>query len=1660
MLFGSISILPAGAQVCSGVNWEGLGSDEIEDVAGCTGATPPNYCNPPELGQATATLAPGCDPTQQSCSVTIEVPVTYPGNHLNNPGAVGFGYSFAALIAQNQGGGTFGTCGFLGAALTDEIGKVSWSVGCTVASPTYVLTAISCPCPPGPFCPQALCPVSTVETLDMAATIQAACAGPPPPCKKSCECSLGGSGAGPGGRGAGPPAFPGSGPQVLFRYKAGGVGHPGFPGSADWNVTLGRYWSHDGAMRIVEASPGDPSTVWLLDEAGTFTRFDDSVPTAVPNDYETVDVADEYRTLTRTASGWELRDLDGTVMRFDADGLRTLTEDRNGNQLQASYDAAGRLEEIVKPDGRRETFAYYPMGDPSEGKLMAITLWGVLDADTLVWTYEWTGDDLTRIDRPDGRALLFEYDDPGNPSHPDGYMTRARLLGDQGGTRLLQAWEYDAAGNVTATWKGTDDKDDPEVVGRFDFSYDQRFEPTETTVTDPLGQATVYSVDYVGSRFRTSAINGPCPACGFGPETSFEYDDLDNPLLPTATVDGRGLRTELLYNADGRRVQRIEAAATPALARTTTWEYDANFPAFATSVQQPSVEPGELRTVTQVYDSVTGDLLSRTLDGFEGGLPLTGQVTTYTYEASGQTTTLDPPGFGTADETVFHYDDPNLNGQLPTRRTDPLLGDTHFEYDAFNRRTAVVDPNLLRTETDYDPLDRVTEIRRCEVAQPSDTCATPIGPVLVTTYVFSEFGDLFQTVLPEGNVIEYGYDDAGRITSIERKADSLPGTRGERTFFTLDGAGNRVVEELQSWDGNGWVTASQTAFEYSTRCRLDKVTAGLPGEESVTEYAYDCNGNLEKVWDPNHPSADQTEPPSTTYVYDELDRLVSVAQPWGGAGGGDVVTDYGYDVQDHLTSVNDAEGTVTLYEYSDRDLLTLEISEVSGTTEHTYDAHGELETSLDQRGVLTTRTLDVLDRVSQVTWSGDPSLTVDYTWDDPLVDYSLGRLTGIARNGTSVDYEYDAFGRMTRDGDLTYGYDGNGNRLAIGYPGAVVATYGYDFADRQETLEVQVGVDPPRPIVSAASYLPSGPLTHLTLGNGVTETRLFDSRYYPDLIEVGGQRSRTWDYQTDAVGNVTQIDDVLDCASSDLVLDDLTVSTTEVFESCGQLIVGPGFEVVAPGDVTLRAAGGIGFRGIFQVEQGAVLRVEPNADLGLPEMNSRTFGYQDFQYFLTSGDGPWGTLAWTYDQIGNRLNETRDGGPPDTYVYESNVAATGNLARLDQIQLGVGGIRDYTFGSAGHLEQVAAGANVVDFSSDEEGRLAGLERLDNTASMRYDGRSFLERVDEGATGNFTEPTYSSEGVLCSLFGTEDGGITTKRRHVLYFAERPVAFLEVPASGNEICTFLSPDHLGAPFIATDVDAAEIWSGGFEPFGTDWRAGAPDGAQENGVFLRLPGQWLDETWANASLGAGVHFNVHRWYEFATARYSRTDPVGLPQPEDFDDSFLNLFTYAASNPLLQIDPSGLITLQSDVPKRCRKKWQNKILPRLGKLAENPDCAAFFCTLSSDLPSLIQDVLPFIVVQPKQDAGRFRCDPLADPTTPPVEFGSDLVVIGKRTLCKSVKKALAVLIHELGHYADCIYNGNAIKPNDHSDGCQAEVACFGGTIGTNCPARFPRRK
>ena len=198
------------------------------------------------------------------------------------------------------------------------------------------------------------------------------------------------------------------------------------------------------------------------------------------------------------------------------------------------------LDHVTFPDDTREDFAYYPTGDPSEGKLESITVVGVDNATSRTWTYHWTGDDLTRIDRPDGTAVLYTYGDARFP----GYLTRITLEGTDGtSTRVERAYEYDSDHNVVASWAGDVSKTGPDAVDLWQLAFDDPANPTVTTVTDPLDQEITYHLEHeaTSESIKVTSIAGDCPVCGLGPNVTLAYDDPSHPLLPTATTDARGV---------------------------------------------------------------------------------------------------------------------------------------------------------------------------------------------------------------------------------------------------------------------------------------------------------------------------------------------------------------------------------------------------------------------------------------------------------------------------------------------------------------------------------------------------------------------------------------------------------------------------------------------------------------------------------------------------------------------------------------------------------------------------------------------------------------------------------------------------------------------------------------------------------------------------------------------------------------------------------------------------------------------------------------------------------------------------------------------------------------------------------------------------------------
>src|SRR5690606_20190967 len=108
------------------------------------------------------------------------------------------------------------------------------------------------------------------------------------------------------------------------------------------------------------------------------------------------------------------------------------------------------------------------------------------------------------------------------------------LLGaDDTSERIEAAWDYDnTTGFLIDVWASDDDKADPAATNRYSFD---RSSPGETTVTDPLGDETIWTWDEVGGKPRALSRSGDCPSsCGGPNEASYDYTDTNNPLLPSS----------------------------------------------------------------------------------------------------------------------------------------------------------------------------------------------------------------------------------------------------------------------------------------------------------------------------------------------------------------------------------------------------------------------------------------------------------------------------------------------------------------------------------------------------------------------------------------------------------------------------------------------------------------------------------------------------------------------------------------------------------------------------------------------------------------------------------------------------------------------------------------------------------------------------------------------------------------------------------------------------------------------------------------------------------------------------------------------------------------------------------------------------------------------
>ncbi|MFZ0870723.1 MAG: RHS repeat-associated core domain-containing protein, partial [Rhodanobacter sp.] len=152
----------------------------------------------------------------------------------------------------------------------------------------------------------------------------------------------------------------------------------------------------------------------------------------------------------------------------------------------------------------------------------------------------------------------------------------------------------------------------------------------------------------------------------------------------------------------------------------------------------------------------------------------------------------------------------------------------------------------------------------------------------------------------------------------------------------------------------------------------------------------------------------------------------------------------------------------------------------------------------------------VLNRPISTSYT-DTMQNVSYTYDEAntvtgcSASKPIGRLTRVVESAVTTVFCYDGRGNIIEklqqtsvNNDITYYSYTSANRLSgESTPDQTAISYAYDSDGRISGVQVTTSgaTSAPLTMVSAISYLPFGPISSYTLGNGQTITRTYDANY-------------------------------------------------------------------------------------------------------------------------------------------------------------------------------------------------------------------------------------------------------------------------------------------------------------------------------------------------------------------------------------------------------------------------------------------------------------------------------------------------------------------------------------------------------------------------------------
>ena len=793
---------------------------------------------------------------------------------------------------------------------------------------------------------------------------------------------------------------------------------------------------------------------------------------------------------------------------------------------------------------------------------------------------------------------------------------------------------------------------------------------------------------------------------------------------------------------------------------------------------------------------------------------------------------------------------------------------------------AATDQSLTFNYTDIDVNGRVINLLTSIV----DTSITPNRTIIygynangylssvtdarnnTTSYTYNTEGFLTGITYPEGNAVAVVYDALQRATSFTAGSISLSFDYNTTTGTTVK---------------NG--TTTLVNYVHDPQYRAEKVTFAENVNDSV-QPTY-CSGN-----NLNLPcTIKDRNGNSSSYTYDSNGNLLTSKNDTL-----NLTTTYTYDAKNNLTSVKDPRNNTTVFNYDTAGkTLTSVQKPLGGTTYYTYYPNGQVNTVTDP----TTHS---------VTYSYDANGNVAKINDNAL--------------STSIDFTNDGAGRrLTRNDQLrptpqltTWGYDNNDNVTSVKVANHPSAIFNYDRNNRiknvvdQRTKTTTYTYNSMNLVASQTSpdqkswlynYNNLGNLSALTLpdGNGIAYT--YDANNRLQFVRYNGLEKLEYAYDNN--GNVLTIQ-ADDSRTTSFAYDaaNRVTSITDPFNN----VIGYGYDLS-------------GNRNTISYPGNKVVNYTFDADNRLATVKDwlgsavTSYGYNTAG-ILQSITNANGSKAYFGHDPANRLisliNIKANNSDIASYsLILDNVGNPTSIVRIEHLVPPIPAAVDisYSYSSANQIEN----AGNVTYTHDGLGNLSG---SNYGSSFAFD---YANRMLSATIGSDTF-SYLYDGMGNRVSRTKSGAQPEQTKYILDLnAEMSNVLAETNAAGDIQNYYIHGfglisrinaggqrntyhyDTLGNTVAVTDESNNVVESYTYDEFGAVIAASPANTLNP----FRYVGKYgvMDE-------GNGLLYMRARFYDTGTGRFISRDPLG------FGSGDLNLYRYAADNPVAGVDPSGLDT------------------------------------------------------------------------------------------------------------------------------------------------------